>query len=82
MTPSARSVRAAGRGEFKDALFLHGWELVHVSLNSCDCFQMCAVSLSSRSLSLFLSLFFHLPPKSLGALLLHPFLLRFTSSGL
>lgn len=27
-------------------LFLHSWEHLHVSLNSCDCFQMCAVSFS------------------------------------
>lgn len=35
-------MRTTRRAEFKDVLFLHGWEHVHVSLNSCDCFQMCA----------------------------------------
>lgn len=54
MTPSVRLMRE----EFRDVLFLHAWEHVRVSLNSCDCFQMCAVSVSSLSLVLPLSVFF------------------------
>lgn len=68
-------VHAVGSAEFKDVLFLPSWEHSHVSLNSCDGFQMCVVSFS-LALSWFIShcrpnpskLFFSLRPPLLHVL--------------
>lgn len=56
-------MRTTGRAEFKDVLFLHGWERVHVSQLLRLFPDVCCLSLSP---------FFHLPPPKALRALLHP----------
>lgn len=67
-------IRSVKCPKFKDMLFLHSWEHVHVRLHSFNCFQMCALASQPFHFCLFppLSLLspagFYLAPSSY----LHP----------